>query len=223
MNKKVLIICAHPDDEAIGCAGTIKKYADSGFEIALLVGTDGEGARSKGEQNIESRVSSLDESNKILNIKKTFYLEYPDNQLDSIPLLEIVKKIEKAIYDFKPSIVFTHHLGDLNIDHQIIHKATMTACRPQTNFFVNEIFCYEVMSSTDWQLKNNNYFIPNVYVDITDHIKDKIKVLEIYKKEMREHPHARSIENIINNAKVRGATVGFEYAEAFIQSVKLIK
>ena len=221
MNKDILIIAAHPDDEAIGCAGTIHKYVQNGYNVELLVATDGESARSKKEQDKVDRKSALEKSANILGIKDIVQFDYPDNQLDTVPLLEIVKSIDAVIAKKRPEIIFTHYCNDLNIDHQIIHRATMTACRPQPKFCVREIYSYEIMSSTDWQLKNDSFFSPNTYVDISNQIEIKREVLNIYKREMRDYPHSRSIENIINNSKVRGATVGVDFAEAFIQNISL--
>ena len=137
--------------------------------------------------------------------------------MDSIDLLYVIKTIENYIEKIKPDVVVTHHSGDLNIDHQIVHKAVMTACRPQPGCTVKRILSFEVPSSTEWQSTTiNNSFIPNWFEDISDTLNLKLKALEAYKSEMREWPHARSIKAIEHLAKWRGATVGFEAAEAFM-------
>ncbi len=221
MNDKVLIVAAHPDDEAIGCAGTIKKLTEQNKSVYLLIATDGESAREDGADNIKKRNSSLVESSEILGIKDIFNLNLPDNEMDTVPLLSIVKNIENIILKIKPSVIYTHHHGDLNIDHAILNRATITACRPIPESTVRDIIAYEVLSSTEWNINNYFPFLPNYFNDITDYIDVKRNVLQIYNQEMRKSPHSRSIDNIINHAKVRGSSVGLEYAEAFVYLRKL--
>ena len=221
MSKKILVVAAHPDDEVIGCAGTIKKFTDSGNEVHLIVGSDGVSSRNTNKSEYIKRNEALENSCEFLKINKIYKLQLPDNQMDTIPLLKITQDIEKVIQEYLPEIVFVNHYGDLNIDHQIIHRATLTACRPQPNLCVKQIYSYEVMSSTDYQTDNSIKFMPNTFFDISDVIEIKKESLKIYDKEMRKYPHSRSIENIVNNAKVRGASVGLKYAEAFIQLRKI--
>jgi LmbE family N-acetylglucosaminyl deacetylase len=135
--------------------------------------------------------------------------------MDTIPMLNVVKSIEDIISKLQPELIYTHHIGDLNIDHQVTHKAVMTACRPEPEFCVKEIYSFEVLSSTEWQTPGLNVFTPNMFIDITKYINIKRDLLGIYTKEMRRAPHSRSIENILQLNSLRGNSVGLNYAEAF--------
>ena len=222
MPKNVLVVAAHSDDEAIGCSGTIAKHVNSGDNVHLLFMTDGVGSRDEINDLSKERKSAAKNASEILGVTSFMNLDFPDNKMDSIPLLEITQEIEKVIQLTDTEIVYTHHVGDLNIDHQITHKAVMTACRSQPGLSVKEIYGFEVLSSTEWQTPNVMPFCPNVFITISEEIETKIKVLKAYSYEMREPPHTRSIENIIRLNALRGACVGVYYAEAFslIRSIR---
>jgi LmbE family N-acetylglucosaminyl deacetylase len=219
--KKVLVIAAHPDDEVLGCGGTIARHINEGDEVSVIFMADGVAARdgSLFEKDLHVRYIAASNACKILGVKQTFSLGFPDNRMDTIALLDIVKNVEKVINEIQPRIIYTHHAGDLNIDHQITHQAVMTACRPQPGFCVKEIFNFEVLSSTEWSTPSvNNIFAPSLYVDISSTFDKKNTALECYNEEMRKFPHSRSIEAVEALAKYRGATVGVGLAEAFFVS-----
>ena len=137
------------------------------------------------------------------------FLELPDNRLDSIDRLDLIKLIEAKVTKYEPEIVYTHHSGDVNVDHRRLYEATITACRPFPGSKVKRILTYEVLSSTDWQPKGAfDYFQPNVFVDISDQFQKKIQALNIYSSEMRPWPHSRSIKAIEHLAKLRGKSSG---------------
>ena len=186
-NEKILIVAAHPDDEILGCGGTIIKLKENN-EIQTVFLTNGVSSRSNKKTLISKRRNECMSLFKYLNIKKPIFLNFPDNQLDKIPLLKIVKKLEKVIKSFKPKIVLTHYENCLNIDHQISFKATITACRPLKNVSVEEILSFEVLSSTDWSLFQKKSFQPNMYFNVTHQIKEKIKALKFYKVKL-ENTH----------------------------------
>ena len=148
-----------------------------------------------------------------MNFKIQKHFNYQDNALDSVPLLNIVKKLEIEIKKFKPEIIFTHFYDDLNIDHKIVYRATMTACRPSPFSSVKKIFSYEVPSATDWSLSEN--FKPNFFIDINKFLKKKTAALEYYGSEMKNYSHPRNIKSIIMNNKLRGHHICRESAEAF--------
>jgi LmbE family N-acetylglucosaminyl deacetylase len=204
---KVLILAAHPDDETLGCGGVIKKLSQENNFIKLITFTDGESSRNENS----NRNTLLDRVCKKLGINEYIYGNFPDNKLDSIPLLDICKFIETNV-EFVPDLIFTHHRNCNNIDHQLVYKATITSFRPQFGNKV-KILSYFVPSSTDYNPFNN--FNGNVYYNIKDTIENKIETLSIYDKEMRKYPHTRSYENITNLSKVWGAEVSLEYAEKF--------
>lgn len=217
MKNSVLIIAAHPDDEVLGCGGSIAKFSKEGIKVTVAFLADGESSRgnSKNYDNlILKRRQNAKKALNILGCSSIEFLDYPDNRLDSIDLLTLVKSVEKLIYKYKPLTIFTHFQNDLNIDHQITHKAVMTACRPQPNFCVKNMFFFEVPSSTEWNTRES--FIPNYYIDITKSLNTKIKSLGHYNTEMRKYPHPRSIKAIENLAHYRGSSVGLKAAEAFI-------
>ena len=222
-NKNILIVAAHTDDEALGCGGTILKHTERGDKVFCIFMTDGISSRNCiSDYNIKQRLKSAQKAHKILGLNDVKYLNFPDNCMDSIPLLKIVKEIEGLIKLIKPEIIYTHHHGDLNIDHQITNQAVLTACRPVPGNTVRELLTFEILSSTEWNTAYQNQFVPNVFVDITKNLGKKIESLKEYKLEMRDYPHTRSIENIEYLARHRGATVGVEAAEAFML-VRLIK
>jgi len=216
MTKTILVIAAHSDDEALGCAGTMAKHTAAGDQVHVLFMTDGVGSRLVAEDEVSVRQSTAQKAMDVLGVVSMENLNFPDNKMDSVPLLDVTQSVEKVISKLKPEIIYTHHIGDLNIDHQVAHKAVMTVCRPQPNFCVKEIYAFEVLSSTEWQTPDIHPFLPNVFVDISQHIKVKEKALNAYCEEMRKEPHSRSIKNAIRLNAARGNSVGVNFAEAFV-------
>ena len=162
MKNSVLIIAAHPDDEVLGCGGSIAKFSKEGIKVTVAFLADGESSRGNSKNYDDLILNRRQNAKKALNIlgcNSIEFLDYPDNRLDSIDLLTIVKSVETLIDKYKPYTIFTHFQNDLNIDHQITHKAVMTACRPQPNFCVKKMFFFEVPSSTEWNTGES--FIPN--------------------------------------------------------------
>jgi len=219
-SKKILIVSAHPDDEVLGCGGTIAKYAKSN-DIYLVV--LGEGISSRYAQREKAPKKELLElkkqsqkAGKFLGLKECFFFDLADNRFDTVPFLEIVKKIEEIIQKIKPEIIYTHHCGDLNIDHRITFQAVLTCTRPIADSSVKQIYSFEVASSTEWAFqKIKKPFLPNVFEDVSQTIGKKVKALELYKSEIKKFPHPRSREAILTIAKRWGSVVGSEYAEAF--------
>jgi LmbE family N-acetylglucosaminyl deacetylase len=224
----ILVVAAHPDDEVLGCGGTIARLAKENHNVFCLL--LGEGITSRYDQREKAAESELkqlkteaEQAAEILGIKKTFFSDFPDNRFDTVPLLNLVKAIENIKKEIKPDIVYTHHQGDLNIDHQITFKAVLTACRPTKGETVKEIYSFEVPSSTEWNSPDKqNYFMPDVFVDITETLDKKLDALQVYKEEAREYPHPRSPEALRAIAHRWGSTAGLGAAEAFqlIRSVR---
>jgi len=217
MNKTVLVVASHPDDEVLGCGGAILRHSQNGDSVHTLFLTDGVGARGNGNiQDVQDRLKACEKANKTLKVKSWENLKFPDNKLDTIPLLEVIKKLENKISKIKPSTIYTHFHGDLNIDHQITQQAVMTACRPQKANSVMEIFGFEILSSTDWCNSYQAPFLPCLYIDIEQTLDGKMRALEAYRQEMRPPPHSRSFEHVRILACHRGYTVGLKAAEAFV-------
>ncbi|MFG6584653.1 PIG-L deacetylase family protein [Sulfitobacter sp. 1A12779] len=214
--KRILVVVAHSDDEALGCGGTLAAQADRGAEIAVMFLTNGVGARrvAQNDPRVTQRAEASRAACKVMGVKTIFQRDFPDNQLDSVPLLDVVQSVEEVVAEFKPDIILTHFDNDLNVDHRVCHQAVLTACRPQPGHSVRTILSFEVPSSTEWAF-SAPAFSPNVYVDISAHTKHKQQALEAYSGEMHAAPHVRSIKSIEALARWRGATVGVEAAEGF--------
>lgn len=219
--NNVLILAAHPDDEVLGCGGTIAKLADEGATIHVAFLVDGVFSRTgdAGTQQAElaARRTAAQKSCDILGVKSVFFGDFPDNRMDTIALLDIIKPIEELIAKHQPEVVFTHHAGDVNIDHRRMHEAVVTACRPQRGHPVKTLLCFEVPSSTEWQLPGSApVFAPNWFVDISDTLERKLAALDAYAAELRAWPHPRSRQAVEHLARWRGATVGVDAAEALM-------
>ncbi len=213
----ILVVAAHPDDEALGCGGTIAKRVAEGDEVHLLFVADGVGARGGDAASASNqRQRACDSAAEILSVSSISHLGFPDNKLDSVPLLDVIQRIEQKLAEILPSVVYTHHPGDLNVDHRLTCEAVMTACRPLPGSSVNEIYFFEVISSSEWSLPGAEVFSPNVFEDITGYLETKMKALEAYAEEMRPAPHSRSYEHLRSLALHRGHSVGFDAAEAFV-------
>jgi len=223
MTNCVLVVAAHTDDEALGCGGTIVRHVKEGDTVYAVFMADGVTSRSgAGPNELTNRNSLAENASHILGIKERFYLGLPDNQMDSIPLLEVIQKLEPIIERLKPNIIYTHYHGDLNVDHRITHKAVMTACRPLPGSSVRAIYTFEVMSSTEWATLGMHPFTPDHFVNISDYLSIKLRALKEYQEEMREIPHSRNIKHIEFLAYHRGYSVGMCAAEAFM-SVRTIR
>ena len=226
--RSVLILAAHPDDEVLGCGGTIAKLSDGGVDVHVAFLADGVFSRIGNDRatqqlQLNARRIAAKKACEILGIRSVTFGDFPDNQLDTISLLEIIQAVELIIDRHKPDTVFMHHFGDLNIDHRRLHEAAVTACRPQSGHSVKTILSYEVPSSTEWQLPGNGpAFTPNWFVDITDTLHRKLTALEVYSDELRPWPHPRSLKAVEHLASWRGASVGVDSAEAFILGRQLL-
>ena len=225
--KKVLVVAAHPDDEILGCGGTMALHVDKGNDVYVVFMADGVASRGDSKNllgKINERKQSAIEACAIIGCKHPVFLGFPDNQLDACSILDITQKLESVIDEINPEIVYTHHNKDLNVDHQLTHQAVITACRPQPDNTVSEIYSFETLSSTGWNSPTvENIFIPNVFVDITKMWKNKLLALSCYEGELREYPHARSYEGIEALSIYRGISVGIEYAEGFFLERKIDK
>ncbi|ADN08187.1 PIG-L deacetylase family protein [Sulfurimonas autotrophica] len=226
MSKKILIVAAHPDDEVLGCFGTVSRLIKDGYQAYTLI--LGEGKTSRDAQRVVKNKrneiallnTEIQKANNIIGIKKVFIESFPDNRFDSVDLLDIVKVISQVKEEVKPNIIFTHYEHDLNIDHQLTYKAVITATRPMKDECVKEIYSFEILSSTEWNYPLS--FSPDTFFDISETIDMKIQAMQEYKSELCDYPHPRSLEGIELNAKYQGMRVGKKYVEAF-KSVRVIK
>lgn len=230
MTNSVAVVAAHPDDEVLGCGGTLARMASEGRTVHILLLADGETSRPPGADQpfdsakLAARQAAAEKASKILGASSVEVLVFPDNRMDSLMLLDVVKQIESFMQRCQPSTVFTHHAGDVNIDHQVVHHAVVTACRPLPGHSVKELLFFEVPSSTEWRPASSaEPFIPNWFVDISTTLAKKLQALEVYESELRAFPHPRSLKAVSALATWRGATVGVEAAEAFVLGRKLVE
>jgi LmbE family N-acetylglucosaminyl deacetylase len=220
--EKIAVIAAHPDDETLGCGGTLLKHKQQNDRISLLFMTDGIGARSSADQQGKlNRKKGLSDAMNFLKPVHWHTLNLPDNQLDTVLLLTIVQSIEDFINRDNIDILYTHFIGDLNIDHALTCKAVMTATRPGSKTFVKEIYSFKVPSSTEWAI-GKEQFHSDTYVDTSDYIEQKKRYLACYQGEMRIYLHPRSIQNILTLKQLRGSQANLEYAEAFMTLRRII-
>ncbi len=227
---KILIVCAHPDDETIGMGGTLKKLSKT-HDVTVLFVAEGITARRKSgfknhpvydvtheemekmKEEIEIRKVHAKEALKILGVTKMRFLDLPNEELDQVPLLRIIKEIEKEIDETQCEIIFTHHFNDLNLDHRVVYDATITAARPLPGSSVSMIASFEIPASTDW--KTPYQFKPNLFVNISDELESKVNALKAYHYEIRKSPHPRSKEMTEAGALRWGSLSGYNASEAF--------
>lgn len=222
MKDTILVIAAHPDDEVLGCGGTIARHVQQGDSVTVLVVGEGVTSRNLPPDQTQKELTELQqaitEAHKILGVHTFFAgaLHVPDQQFDTIPLLTLTQRIESVIKEVGPAVVYTHSAADLNLDHQKIAAATLTALRPLAGNSTCRLLSFEIPSSTEWNFAAPQPFRPTVFTELTeDLLLKKQQALQAYHKEMRAYPHPRSPEYIRSLAVVRGSQSGLNMAEAF--------
>ncbi|HJO94411.1 MAG TPA: PIG-L deacetylase family protein [Victivallales bacterium] len=221
--KNILIIAARPDDEVLGCGGTIAKEIDNRNNVKVVILATGKSSRYINKpSNIETEIDELyKESAKALNIlgvhpNDIVFGNFPDQKLDSLPILDIIHFLKEIVQQYQPNIVYTHHVGDYNIDHRIVFDASVFVCRPyHGEHCPEELYSFEVLSSTEWAYQSKNPFKPNMFIDIKKQIDRKKQAILAYKSELKDYPHPRSEKGVENLAMKRGNEVSKEYSEAF--------
>jgi LmbE family N-acetylglucosaminyl deacetylase len=225
---KILVVAAHPDDEILGCGGTMTRLAREGHEVRIAILAEGMSSRYAQREEVDPQQmkdlhSHAQQAADKIGAKELILCKLPDNRLDTVPLLDVVKTVEELVARFRPEVIYTHHPGDLNVDHGVVHRAVLTATRPVTGQCVLEVYAFEVPSSTEWAFQRlAPPFRPNVFVDITDSLETKIAALACYDTEARDFPHPRSPEALRAIATRWGSVVGLPAVEAFelIRSVR---
>ena len=219
--KSVLVVAAHPDDEILGCGATMARLAQEGHCVHIAIMAEGltsrYARRDEADQDQLKRLHGQSHAAAAkVGAQDVVLLNFPDNRLDTTPLLEIVKAVEELIGRLKPEVIYTHHPGDLNIDHQVVHRAVLTATRPMAGHPVREIYAFEVPSSTEWAFQQiDPVFKPNVFVDVSETLEAKLAAMACYDSESRKFPHPRSPEALRAYATRWGSVVGVLAAEAF--------
>ena len=223
-DKRIMVVVAHPDDELLGPGAAMHRIIND-YGITAHVVILGEGITSRSDaRDTEKWKSELDTHRKniksaqgAIGYQSVNIYDFPDNRFDTVALLDIIKIIEKEKLAFDPEIIFTHHGGDVNIDHQRTFEAVITACRPLQGERVRTIITFETPSGTEWRASSDpKHFIPNLYIEVKEeNVKAKIRGMESYEFEKRSYPHPRSPEALTIQAQRIGIIIGAAYAEAF--------
>jgi LmbE family N-acetylglucosaminyl deacetylase len=226
--KAVLVIAAHPDDEVLGCGATIARLAGEGHDVYIAILAEGITSRFAERKDADAGLLTRLHQDcrnvaSILGAKDVSLYGLPDNRMDTVALLDVVKIVEDLVERLKPSDIYTHHPGDLNVDHQVTFRAVMTATRPMPGQPVRNVYTFEVMSSTEWAFQHfAPEFRPNVFMDVATTLETKIRAMSVYESEARPFPHPRSADSLRAYARRWGSVSGCEAAEAFelIRSVR---
>lgn len=215
--NKAMIISPHPDDETLGCGGTIIKHKSRGDEVYWLIVTNISVEEGYNEGKVKERQVEIDAVSKAYGFKEVFKLDFPTTKLDVIPKNKLINSISKVVESVKPDLIYVPNRNDIHSDHKVAFDVVMSSIKTFRSPFIKKILMYETLSETEFAPPfQNNAFIPNNFSDITAFIEQKITIMEIYKGEMGAHPFPRSKENVNALATFRGATAGVKYAETFM-------
>jgi LmbE family N-acetylglucosaminyl deacetylase len=225
----LLVVAAHPDDEVLGCGATMARLAHEGWSVHVRICAEGSTSRdpTRDPQLHDERICALrrdaERANAILGAQSVEFSGLPDNRMDSVELLDVVKLVEGDVERVRPSLVLTHHAGDVNVDHGIVHDSVLAAIRPQPGHYVREVLFFEVPSSTEWRPPGSRApFGPTCFFNVEGFLDRKLAALEAYASEMRAFPHPRSRAAVEHLARWRGATVGCGAAEAFVVGRRIV-
>ncbi|HKA91340.1 MAG TPA: PIG-L deacetylase family protein [Haliangiales bacterium] len=213
---RVLVVAAHPDDELLGLGATVARHVEAGDEVTAVIVS--EGATSRYAEGADRALrDAAGAAAAVLGVRDLRFLGMEDQRLDAVPLLDVVRPIEKIRAEIRPDVVYAHHWGDLNRDHRVVSEAAMVACRPVGDAYPRRVLCFETPSSTEWSSPDLSLqFVPTVFVDATATIEKKLRAMACYATEVRPAPHPRSLESLRARAQYWGQIVGRNYAEAFV-------
>jgi methionyl-tRNA formyltransferase/LmbE family N-acetylglucosaminyl deacetylase len=219
LRQRVLCVAAHPDDETLGVGGTLALHAEAGSAVMVLILSEGELEKLRDTPRCDSRRECALRAADAMGVSDVQFHDFPDQRLETVPFIELIKTVETALETFRPTVVYTHHGGDANTDHQVVFKAVYAACRPMTPLgsLVQRFLTFETPSSTDQAPQVANYaFVPTTFVDVEPVWDKKLKALACYPTEIIGGRHPRSYEYIEALARVRGGHSGYLLAEAFV-------
>lgn len=211
VKKSVLAIVAHPDDEILGCGGTLALHAQAGDHVTVVIAADGRSGEGNPDDKPQRRCAQ--QALEKIGVSDLRLLGFPDQRLDTFPLTEIITPIEKIVRDVRPMIVYCQHGGDINRDHEILFKAALVSTRPMESF-VEALYAFDTASSTEWAYPRN--FVPDTWVDISRTIEAKLEALSCYESEVRPYPHPRSLEGLRCRAEAWGTQSCIEAAEVYM-------
>lgn len=214
--NNIIVIAPHPDDEVLGCGGTIKKLSSQNMKVFVLIVTRGKKELYPEEKILNVRQEAL-AAHKLLGVTETRFLDFPAPELDLISVSQLSSAIEKIIRELKADTIYLPHHGDIHHDHKAVFNAGLVASRPVNNNPVKRVYSYETLSETEWAAPTGDQvFIPNRFVNITNTFPLKLKAMKCFKSQLKEFPNSRSLKTIEALANFRGSTVGFTHAEAFM-------
>jgi len=220
--KKIIVVSAHPDDETLGAGGTLLKHKKQGDELYWLIVTNIFENQGFSKERVDSRQKEIEEVDKLYGFNKVFQLNYPTMSLSSETLLTMIPKISRIFHEVQPEIIYTLNRSDAHSDHRYLSDAVMACTKSFRYPFIKKVLMYECISETEFApAYPEKAFIPNYFVDISDFIEDKLRIMRMFDSELGNAPFPRSEENIRALARFRGSTVGCHFAEAF-QVVKII-
>lgn len=211
----ILIIAPHPDDELLGCGGTIIKYKEAGYQVYLCIMTKGD-EEYYGKEVLEEKRKEAERVAEFLGIRKVFFCNFVAAHLDTYPQNQINQKLREIIQEIEPNIIFLPHQGDLHKDHQLTFQCSLVAAKPILNPYIQKILSYESLSETEQSSPHTRPFIPTIYIDISRQLSQKLEVLALYKSEIKSYPHPRSLQGVEIKAQARGLEIGVSAAEAFM-------
>jgi LmbE family N-acetylglucosaminyl deacetylase len=222
MDRKLLFVAPHPDDEVLGCGGTIRKLTIQNNEVWILIMSRGKKGMYSEERIRNVRNEAL-KAHKILGVKETRFLDFSAPELDLVSISELSQAISKVVNELSPDTVFLPHRGDIHHDHKAVFHAGLVATRPVTGSSIKKIFSYETMSETEWAAPfGDEAFIPDYFMNISDQFATKLEAIKCFKSQLRDFPSSRSLKAIEALANMRGSTVGFTHAEAFM-TIRIIE
>jgi N-acetylglucosamine malate deacetylase 1 len=214
--KNVLVVSAHPDDETLGCGGTLLKHKENGDNIYWVIITNVDIENGWKQKIVDRRQQEIELVSNLYGFEKTFKLDFPTTQLDHLPMSSLVSAISNVFSSVKPEIIYLPNKTDIHTDHQVTFQAAFSCTKQFRYPYISKILTYECLSETEFApARSDSVFIPNAFVDITAFHDKKIEIMKVYDSEIMDSPYPRSLEVIESLAKLRGSRIGKKYAEAF--------
>lgn len=214
--RQILVLAAHPDDELLGCGGTLALHTSQGDHVTAVIACEGESLRygSCGMQEHTLAACAT------LGVTDVRVLGFPDQGLDRVPLTELIGQLERVVREVQPSIVYCQHGGDINRDHELLFKAVLVATRP-TEPSIQEVMAFDTASSTEWGYPS--CFTPDTWVDISTTVDRKLRAMACYVTEVRPYPHPRSLESLRFRARAWGNRCCLDAAEVFMTVRRILR
>lgn len=216
MRKRVLVVAPHPDDETLGCAGTLLAMKDKGYDVYWLIVTSMTNGKKFSKARIAKREHEINSVNKMFGFKEYINMHFPTAEMDQVSDGYLIERLSEVYKDVKPNIIFIPNGTDVHTDHQIIFRACISCSKWFRYKFIEKVLVYETVSETNFNIAQNVLpFRPNIYVDIEEYLDKKVEIMKIYESELKAFPFPRSEKAIRSLAYIRGSESGFHAAEAF--------